>query len=166
MSNVVLGMKPDTESPKTGIKNRKELAFHLTGLLSDTYLLVVKTHAYHWNVVGPMFLSLHELTEQQYEDLFEAADTLAERIRALGYPAPTSITEMASTSEISEETGNPSAEQMIERLIADHEAIVRRLREAAEIAEDLKDAVTADMLTERMAFHEKSIWMLRSILTQ
>ncbi|WP_420349109.1 Dps family protein [Pelagibius sp.] len=166
MTNSVLHMKADVEHPQTGIEDRKRLAGNLSALLADTYLLLVKTQGYHWNVVGPLFISLHRLTEEQYENLFEAADDLAERIRALGHPAPTSITEMIPLTVISEDTGSASAEEMVSNLIRDHEAIVRRLREGVEIAESLRDAVSADMLTERMRFHEQAIWMLRAVLSQ
>src|SRR3546814_998327 len=91
-------------------------------------ILLVKTQGYHWNVVGPLFVSLHRLTEEQYQNLFEAVDDLAERVRALGFPAPSSITEMVAMAEIVEDTGNPTAEQMVEMLVADHERIVRRLQ--------------------------------------
>lgn len=166
MANTVFKVRADVEAPETGIDNRKRLATNLSGILADTYLLLVKTHGYHWNVVGPLFMSLHELSEQHYQNLFEAADDLAERIRALGYPAPSSITEMMAFSEIIEDTGNPSAEEMIRTLIDNHEVIVRRLRAAGELAEELKDAVTADMLTERMEFHEKAIWMLKALVAE
>ncbi len=166
MTNVVLKATADVENPKTGIENRKRLAGNLSALLADTYLLLVKTQGYHWNVVGPLFVSLHGLTEEQYENLFEAADELAERIRALGHPAPTSITEMISLTVISEDTGSASAEDMVSNLARDHEAVVRRLREGVEIAEDLRDMATADLLTERMQFHEQAIWMLRAILAK
>ena len=164
MSDSVLQMKADVENPETGLEHRKRLAGSLSGVLADTYLLLVKTHGYHWNVVGPLFVSLHRLTEEQYQNLFEAVDDLAERVRALGFPAPSSITEMMALAEIAEDTGNASAEEMVENLVADHERIVRRLRHATEAAEDLRDSVTADMLTARMAFHEQAVWMLRALI--
>jgi starvation-inducible DNA-binding protein len=165
MTNSALKMKADVEHPETGLEHRKRLANNLCGLLADTYLLLVKTQGYHWNVVGPLFVSLHRLTEEQYQNLFEAVDDLAERVRALGFPAPSSITEMIALAEIGEDTGNPTAEQMVENLVSDHEAIVRRLREAAVAAEKLHDVVTAGMLTDRMQFHEKAVWMLRAVVT-
>jgi starvation-inducible DNA-binding protein len=164
MTNSALKMKADVEHPETGLEHRKRLANNLCGLLADTYLLLVKTQGYHWNVVGPLFVSLHRLTEEQYQNLFEAVDDLAERVRALGFPAPSSITEMIALAEIGEDTGNPTAEQMVENLVSDHEAIVRRLREAAVAAEKLHDVVTAGMLTDRMHFHEKAVWMLRAVV--
>jgi starvation-inducible DNA-binding protein len=116
-------------------------------------------------VVGPLFVSLHQLTEQQYQDLFGAIDDIAERIRALGYPAPTSIAEMLHHSAIVEAHGSKfSAEQMVKALVSDHETVSRRLRDAVEVAEDLRDAATADMLTARLQAHEKAVWMLRATI--
>ncbi|MEQ8734569.1 MAG: Dps family protein [Rhodospirillaceae bacterium] len=168
MSITVLNPKADVVETKTGIAptDQTRLANGLSGLLSDTYTLMIKTHGYHWNVVGPMFRTVHLMTEEHYEDLFQAADDLAERIRSLGHPAPASFTDMAALTVIEEEKGSPTAQQIIETLVDDHEKIVRRLRETAEIAGDLKDSVTADMLTERMQFHEKAVWMLRSTLAE
>jgi starvation-inducible DNA-binding protein len=111
-----------------------------------------------------LFISLHKLTEEQYEDLFEAGDELAERIRTLGYPAPASLREMIKDSRISEAKANPTAEEMVENLVADHETLVRHLREITELAEESHDQGTADMLTERLKAHEKAIWMLRAIV--
>ena len=165
MSNATLGAKVDVEHPDTGIEDRKRLANGLSGLLADTFVLLIKTQAYHWNVVGPLFVSIHELTEKHHEDLFEAADDLAERIRALGYPAPSSMQELIPLTCIREDTGNPTAEAMIANLMRDHESVVQRLRETTETAEELHDHVTADMLTERMDFHEQAIWMLRAIIS-
>jgi len=164
MSSSVLSMKADVENPETGLENRKRLAGNLTGVLADTYLLMVKTQGYHWNVVGPLFISLHRLTEEQYQNLFAAVDGLAERIRALGHPAPSSITEMIALAEIAEDTGNASAEEMVDTLVADHQRLVRRLREATILADEQHDAVTAGLLTDRMAFHEQAVWMLRAVI--
>jgi starvation-inducible DNA-binding protein len=160
----VLDVKPHVENPDLGIDDRKRLAAALAAIVADTYVLLVKTQGYHWNVVGPLFISLHKLTEEQYEDLFAAGDELAERIRALGYPAPASLHAMINDSRISEAKGNPTAEEMVENLVADHEILVRHLREITELAEELHDQGTADMLTERMKAHEKAIWMLRAIV--
>lgn len=165
MSNAVLDMKPDIEKPKTGIDERARMARGMAGCLADSYILMVKTHGYHWNVVGPLFRSIHMLTEEHYTDMFAAVDEMAERIRALGYPAPGSITEMMGLTALQEDTGNPTTEKMVENLIGDHEIIARRFRECIERAEEAKDAVTADMLTARLAFHEKAVWMLRAILS-
>lgn len=168
MTVQVLQPKTDVTHPHTGIdrKDRKRLANGLSGLVADTYVLLVKTHGYHWNVVGPLFISLHELTERHYEDMFAAIDELAERMRALGYPAPSSFAQMIAQSGLDEESGAPTAAQMIRSLIVDHEKIVRRLRETAAIAAEMQDDVTADLLTKRMDFHEKAVWMLKSLVTE
>jgi starvation-inducible DNA-binding protein len=160
----VLDIKPHIEHPDLGIDGRKRLAERLADIVADTYVLLVKTQGYHWNVVGPLFVSLHKLTEEHYEDLFAAGDELAERIRTLGYPAPASLRAMIKDSRISEAKGNPTAEEMVENLVADHETLVRQLREITELAEESHDQGTADMLTERLKAHEKAIWMLRAIV--
>ncbi|MBL8566744.1 MAG: DNA starvation/stationary phase protection protein [Hyphomicrobiaceae bacterium] len=164
MATIGLAPKTKPTTPKTGIeaKDRAKIAKALETVLADTYTLLVKTHVYHWNVVGPLFLPLHHLTEEHYKDLFAAADEIAERIRALGKPAPVSFEALLPRASVEEETTNRSAGGMIEQLIEDHENIVTRLREAALSAEEADDLVTTDMLTARMAFHEKAIWMLRA----
>ncbi|MEM1038016.1 MAG: DNA starvation/stationary phase protection protein [Pseudomonadota bacterium] len=162
----VLNMRTDVESLETGIESAKSLAASLSACLADSYLLMVKTQAYHWNAVGPLFHSIHLLTEEHYTNLFGAVDELAERIRALGYPAPSSFTEMATSTGLVEDTDNPTTETMIGNLVADHQTVARRFRAAIVRAEDHKDVVTADMLTERIRFHEKAIWMLRAFLSR
>jgi starvation-inducible DNA-binding protein len=166
--NDVVNIEPGIDKSRTGPEDdsQQRLSDGVAGVLSDTYLLLVKTHGYHWNVVGLLFVSLHTLTEEQYTDMFAAADELAERIRALGYTAPGSIREMVLVSEIAEEQAKPSAEDMVQNLVDDHKTIARRSRETVAIAEQIGDTVTADMLTQRMTFHEKAIWMLRAILGQ
>ncbi len=163
MSNNVLNVRADLEHPQTGIEDKDRLAHLLTGVLADNFVLMVKTQGYHWNVVGPLFISIHELTEMQYRDLFEAADEIAERIRALGVVAPSSIAELMPFAEIEENTQNPSAEEMLLSLIGDHETISRKLRKSESLSHSHKDAVTSDMLVRRMAFHEKAIWMLKAL---
>lgn len=143
---------------------RNMLAGHLAQVLADTYVLMIKTHVYHWNVVGPHFMALHTLTEAHYTDLFKAADVIAERIRALGHLAPHSIQSMLPDSTVEEEQKSRDAEGMIGQLVHDHEQIARRMREIAGVAEELEDFVTTDMLTDRLAFHEKAIWMLRAMI--
>jgi len=165
MPTTVLDARPTVEHPETDLEQRKRLVANLLGVLADSYLLLVKTQGYHWNVVGPLFVSLHQLTEQQYKDMFSAIDDVAERIRALGYPAPASIADLITHTALSEETGHPTAEQKVQTLVRDHETIVRRLRDAVEAADELRDAATADILTERLHFHEKAIWMLRAVVT-
>jgi len=161
-----LDVKARIENPDLGIDDRKGLADALGAIVADTYVLLVKTQGYHWNVVGPLFVSLHKLTEEQYEDLFEAGDELAERIRALGYPAPCSLHAMIEDSRLAEAKGNPTAEEMVENLVGDHETVVRHLREVTELAEQHHDQGTADLLTDRMKSHEKAIWMLRAIVAR
>jgi starvation-inducible DNA-binding protein len=157
-----LNVKP---TPETDLEPRERLAANLTAMLADAYVLMVKTQGLHWNVVGPLFVSLHQLTEQQYQDLLAAIDEIAERIRALGHLAPTSFSGLAPHSAIAEANGsNFSARQMVTTLIDDHETVARRLRDAVEVAEGFRDAATADMLTERLQVHEKAVWMLRAII--
>jgi starvation-inducible DNA-binding protein len=162
-----LQSKAHVETVDTGLEQatRQRLADGVAALVADTYALLVKTHGYHWNVVGPLFYSLHKLTEEQYTDLFKGVDDLAERVRALGFPAPGSFGQMASMSVIEEAQGVPAAEDMVKDLIRDHEAIVRRMREIAVIADELEDTVTNDLLTERMGTHEMNVWMLKAITT-
>lgn len=160
----ILRTKAHVDSMETGIDEeyRNTMSHALTGILSDTYRLLIKTHIYHWNVMGPLFKPLHELTEEHYGALLEAADTIAERIRALGHLAPA---ELAHTSQFAPEGSSVeklTAEAMVNDLIAEHEAAVRSMRKAADEAETGKDFVTTDMLTERMTFHEKALWMLRA----
>lgn len=164
MTISVLTARPTAENPDTDLEQRKQLAAGLTGMLADAHILLVKTQGVHWNVVGPLFISLHQLTEEQYQDLFGAIDQIAERIRAIGYPAPKSVADMMTHTAIKEETGNPTAEEMVRALIGDHETVSRRLRDAVEVAEGLRDVATADLLTERLQVHEKAIWMLRAIV--
>ncbi len=167
-SRASLQAKPAVSSLNIGVdkKDRQELASRLSKVLADTYLLNLKTQNFHWNVVGPHFYGLHKLTEAQYEDMAEAIDDIAERIRAIGHPAPGSFVQFATLSRIEEETGRPSAEDMIKQLVRDNEICCRNLREAAEEAENLKDMNTADLLIERIGQHEENIWMLRSVLSQ
>lgn len=165
MTLKVLDQKATEEPLDTGIQDRALLAKKMSECLADTYLLLVKTQAYHWNVVGPLFVSIHELTETHYQDLFAAADNIAERVRALGFLAISSTEEMRALSVINEELDNPSAAQMLDTLTSDHEAVASRFRDAAETAEKHRDLVTADMLTARIAFHEQAIWMLKALKT-
>ena len=146
-------------------RSRKDIAGGLSRLLADTYTLYLKTHNFHWNVTGPMFNTLHLMFEQQYTDLATAVDEIAERIRALGEAAPGSYSQYAALSSIREETGVPSAEDMIRQLVADQEAIVRTARSVFPAAEAASDEPTADLLTQRMQVHEKTAWMLRSMVS-
>jgi starvation-inducible DNA-binding protein len=143
---------------------RKAIADGLANVLADTYTLYLKTHNFHWNVTGPMFQTLHLMFEQQYNELALAVDLVAERIRALGYPAPGSYAQFSQLSSIPEAAGVPKAEDMIRQLVEGQEALVRTLRNVFPTAEKASDQVTIDLLTQRMQVHEKTAWMLRSLL--
>lgn len=143
---------------------RKDIAKGLCHLLADTYTLYLKTHNFHWNVTGPMFNALHLMFEAQYNELALAVDLIAERIRALGFPAPGSYREFLKLSTIPEATGSPAAEEMIRQLVEGQESIVRTARSIFPIVDDAHDEPTADLLTQRMQVHEKTAWMLRSLL--
>jgi starvation-inducible DNA-binding protein len=148
----------------TGIGDieRKDLAESLAHLLADTYTLYLKTHGYHWNVAGPAFPQLHDMFERQYRELAEAVDEIAERIRALGHPAPSSYGELARLSSIPDGPLPPEASNMLRTLQTGHETLARTSRGFIGLAEQAGDHATADLLTERMRAHEKTAWMLRS----
>lgn len=150
----------------TGIEegDRQAIAAGLSRLLADTYTLYLKTHNYHWNVTGPMFRTLHLMFEEQYNELALAVDLVAERIRSLGVPAPGTYAEFARLSSIEEEEGVLDAMTMIQKLVEGQEAVVRTARSIFPIAEKANDEPTADLLTQRMQVHEKTAWMLRSLL--
>jgi len=145
-------------------KDRKAIAEGLSRLLADSYTLYLKTHNFHWNVTGPMFGTLHLMFEAQYTELATAVDEIAERIRALGHPAPGSYAAYARLSSIKEAEGVPSAEEMIRQLVEGQEAVVRTARGLFPIVDRAHDQPTADLLTRRMQVHEKNAWMLRSLL--
>ena len=152
-------MEIDTGIPDTA---RKEIAEGLSGLLADTYTLYLKTHGYHWNVTGPMFRSLHLMFEEEYVELRDAVDQIAERIRALGFFAPGSYSEFAKLTTIPEDEGTPEALDMVRRLVEGHEAVIRTARNLVDTAEAGRDVATADLATERLQVHEKTAWMLRA----
>jgi len=143
---------------------REEIVRHLSAVLGDTYTLYLKTHNYHWNVTGPLFQTLHLMFETQYNELALAVDEIAERIRALGAPAPATFREFSQLSSISEDSDSPDATEMLRRLVAGQEAVVRTARAAFAVAEKASDQPTADLLTQRVQVHEKTAWMLRSLL--
>ena len=151
-----------------GIKeqDRQAIAEGLSHLLADTYTLYLQTHNFHWNVTGPMFQTLHLMFETQYNELALAVDLIAERIRALGYPAPGTYSEYSKLSSIKETAGVPKAPEMIRLLVAGQEAVVRTARSIFPAVESASDEPTADLLTQRMQVHEKTAWMLRSLLEQ
>ena len=165
--NSALKAKAKPSSPNTGMKDEylRKMASALTEILSATYRLTIKSHIYHWNVTGPLFKPIHEMTEEHYNDMFAASDVIAERIRALGQLAPVRVkdTSAFAPKSVAEESG--TAEAMVEDLINEHEALSRTLREATGKAEDGDDVVTADMLTGRLTFHEKAVWMLRATIS-
>ena len=143
---------------------RQEIGTGLSRLLADTYTLYLKTHNFHWNVTGPLFNTLHLMFETQYTELALAVDQIAERIRALDLPAPGSYAQFAQLTSIREETSVPVAEEMIRQLVKDQEAVVRTARSIFAAVEKASDEPTADLLTQRMQVHEKTAWMLRSML--
>ena len=143
---------------------RNEIADHLSDLLADSYSLYLKTHNFHWNVTGPQFNTLHTMFETQYSELAIAVDDIAERIRALGVRAPGSYAEFSSRTDIADASGTESAEEMIAELVEGQETVARTARKAFPAAEAANDQPTADLLTQRMQIHEKTAWMLRSML--
>ena len=145
-------------------QDRQKIAEGLSRLLADSYTLYLKTHNYHWNVKGPLFNTLHQMFEAQYSELAVAVDEIAERIRALGEPAPGSYKAYAQLTTIEEEDSVPDAEQMIRQLLKGQEAVVRTARSVIGAAEAANDEPTADLLTQRMQVHEKNAWMLRSMV--
>jgi starvation-inducible DNA-binding protein len=145
-------------------QDRAEIAQGLSRLLADTYTLYLKTHNFHWNVTGPMFRTLHLMFEEQYNELALAVDSIAERIRALGFPAPATYSEFARLSSIPETAGVPKAEEMIKLLVDGHEAVCRTARGVFPVIEKASDEPSADLLTQRLQVHEKTAWMLRSLL--
>lgn len=149
-----------------GETDRKAIADGLSRLLADSYTLYLKTHNYHWNVEGPMFNTLHLMFETQYTELALAVDLIAERIRALGEPAPGSYRSYAELTSIPEddEANPPDAMEMIRRMVEGQETVVRTARTVFPAAEAANDEPTADLLTQRMQQHEKTAWMLRSML--
>lgn len=144
--------------------DREDLAQGLSRLLADTYTLYMKTHNYHWNVTGPMFQTLHLMFEGQFNELALAVDLIAERIRALGVYAPGTYTHYAKLTSIKEDTGIPNAQTMIRNLVEAQETVIRTARSIYPLAEKATDETTADLLTQRLQIHEKTAWMLRSLI--
>ncbi|WP_242541571.1 Dps family protein [Phormidium pseudopriestleyi] len=143
---------------------REEIAQGLSRVLADSYTLYLKTHNFHWNVTGPLFSTLHLMFEGQYQELALAVDEIAERIRALGFPAPATYGKFSSLTSIQEHEGIPDAEEMIRLLVQGQETVVRTSREMLPLLEKANDQPTLDLLTKRMQIHEKNAWMLRSML--
>ncbi|WP_114011269.1 Dps family protein [Cohaesibacter intestini] len=161
----VLQVSPSASPINNGLDDtyRKDMAEALSDILGSTYKLTVVSHIYHWNVVGPLFKSLHELTEDHYTDLFAATDEIAERIRALDAVAPVKGVSFDSFTPDRDDISDLKAQDMVEDLIAMHEDLVRTMRRAGKLAGVNDDLVTEDMLTARLSFHEKALWMLRAI---
>lgn len=149
-----------------GIKDedRKQLSEELSKLLADSYTLYLKTHNYHWNVTGPMFSTLHTMFETHYTELAIAVDDVAERIRALGHYAPGSYSAFSRLSKVEESDEVPAAMDMVADLVKGHETVVRTARHCLGVANEAGDDATADLATQRLQLHEKTAWMLRSLL--
>jgi starvation-inducible DNA-binding protein len=143
---------------------RKQIADGLSRVLADSYTLYLETHNFHWNVTGPMFQTLHLMFEVQYNELALAVDLVAERIRALGFPAPGTYRQFSALSSIEQQDGIPKAQDMIRLLVQGHETVARTARSVFVAAEAARDQPTCDLLTQRMQVHEKTAWMLRSLL--
>ena len=143
---------------------RLQIAEGLGCVLADSTVLYAKTHGFHWNVTGPMFNTLHLMFMEQYTELWNALDLIAERIRALGLPAPYGGATYAGLSSIPETEGVPAALAMVRELVEGHEAVARTIRTVFTIANDANDQPSADLLTQRLQIHEKTAWMLRSLL--
>ncbi|MEO1243859.1 MAG: Dps family protein [Pseudomonadota bacterium] len=168
MSVELLKERAEELPVKTGIdrKDRKMLSELMGRVLASSYVLYHKTHAFHWNITGPMFYSVHKLTEEQYKDLAAANDDLAERIRAIGFTTPTGLTRYINESIVEDVTDMPSAGDMIQQLAQDHQAVATQLRDAVKEAEKVDDVYTADLLTARIGAHEEAAWMLNALSVQ
>jgi starvation-inducible DNA-binding protein len=147
-------------------KDREKIANGLSNLLADSYTLYLMTHNFHWNVTGPMFNTLHVMFMQQYTEQWTALDLIAERIRALGLPAPGTYKEFVKRASIKEVEGQPKAREMIAHLVAAQEAVARTARSLLPVVGKANDQPTADLLTQRLDVHEKTAWMLRSLLEE
>lgn len=165
MSSVV-GIEAKAMSLNTMNVNEDEVkvAEALSRVLADTFSLYLKTHKFHWNVKGPMFHTLHLLFEEQYNELWLAADLIAERISTLGFTAPGSYSEFSKLTYLQEAKGKLSAAEMISELLGDHEISARTTRWALSLARTNVDAATEDLLTQRLMAHEKAAWKLRNLL--
>jgi starvation-inducible DNA-binding protein len=145
-------------------KDRKKVADGLSKFLADTYTLYLKTHYFHWNVTGPQFRTLHLMFEEQYNELWLATDAIAERIRSLDFYAPGTYRDFSHMTSIKETESVPNAQQMVAALTEGHETVARVARELVAIADKVSDEATADLATQRLQIHEKTAWMLRSLL--
>ncbi len=159
-------VKPMTMDIGISDADRKKIAEGLSALLADSYTLYLMTHNFHWNVTGPQFNSLHNMFMTQYTEQWNALDIVAERIRALGFPAPGTYKEFVKLASIKEVEGVPKATEMIRHLVAAQEATARTARKLFPVVDEANDQPTADVLTQRIDVHEKTAWMLRSLLEE
>lgn len=168
MTNAALNAVSEELPVKTGLlhENRRALAQELGCALASTYVLYHKTHGYHWNVAGPLFYSVHNLTDSQYRNLAEAIDDMAERIRAIGFATPVGLSQYLKESVVDDVEGVKPAGQMIAELADDHQRVAMQLREAVAKAEALEDVYTADLLTARIGAHEEAAWMLNALIVE
>jgi len=157
-------VKPMTMDIGISDADRKKIAEGLSALLADSYTLYLMTHNFHWNVTGPHFNSLHNMFMQQYTEQWAALDEIAERIRTLGHPAPGTYKQFAALASIKEVDGVPQSDDMVRHLIEAQEATARTARALLPVADEVNDQPTADVLTQRLNVHEKTAWMLRSLL--
>ncbi|WP_246068243.1 Dps family protein [Fodinibius sediminis] len=164
MTNIQKGDKKMKINIGINEESRKAIADELSKVLADSYMLYLKTHNYHWNVTGELFHSLHEQFEEQYTELAEAIDEIAERIRSLGYRAPGTFEEFNELTSIKEDTEEPEALEMVRRLALGNEQVLRTARQALKPANEAEDEATIDLLTRRLDVHSKTAWMLRSHL--
>jgi starvation-inducible DNA-binding protein len=155
-----------TPLPMMEDKDVQRVADGLSNVLADTFILYIKTHNFHWNVTGPMFQTLHLMFEEQYNELWLAVDAIAERIRSLGFTAPGSYGEFTRLTYLQEEPAASNATEMIAELLRDHETAARTARSTLAVARTAVDAPTEDLLTQRLAAHQKTAWMLRSMLAE
>ncbi len=156
-SSATLAPKSKKQKTDVGLDARysADMAQSLSEILASTYQLLIKSHVYHWNVVGPLFKPIHELLEEHYNTLFKSTDIIAERVRALGYLSPVRFGDISNFAPTAKEVNHLTAEAMVDDLISDHQTISKMLRKGAEVAEKGGDFVNTDMLTERLTFHEK-----------
>ena len=155
-----------TPLPLVEDQDAQRVADALSNVLADTFVLYLKTHNFHWNVTGPMFGTLHQMFEEQYNELWLAVDAIAERIRSLGFIAPGSYGEFTRLTYLQDAPAASNAREMIAELLRDHETTARTARSALAVARTAVDAPTEDLLTQRLAAHEKAAWMLRSLLAE
>jgi len=155
-----------TTTIDTGLSKgeRNGVAQELTKVLADSYAVYLKTHGYHWNVRGPEFFSYHNLLEQQYREVWAALDDIAERIRALGELAPQGYATFANLTSIKDGDPEKDAAEMLKELMRDHETVIGTARAALDVADEAGDEASVDLMTQRLAAHEKAAWMLRSSL--